>query len=291
MIAFEDLPPLRRPVLIAAFEGWNDAGEAASDVISHLATAWDAEPVAALDPEDYYDFQVARPRVSSDSGTRRVVWPTTQVLLARPADLGRDVLLVDGIEPSFRWRTFTAELLDLATAAGVEQVICLGALLGESPHTRPLPVSVTADDAAARERHGAEAPTYEGPTGITGVLATTATVAGLDTVSLWVSVPHYAAATPSPKAALALVSRIEDVLRSPLPHGDLEEEARAWVRGVDEASADDPDVREYIASLEEAADTAELPEASGDAIAREFERYLRGRDGGTPKPGTEPDQP
>jgi proteasome assembly chaperone (PAC2) family protein len=278
VLEFEDVPDLTDPVLIAAFEGWNDAGEAATSAVRHLAEVWDAEVVAAFDPEDYYDFQVNRPRVSVEDGRRVITWPTTRVLVATETGFARDVVLVQGIEPSMRWRAFCIELLELAERLGVSTVVTVGALLADVPHTRPIPVTATADDEAAMHRFDVESSRYEGPTGIVGVLGRTAGDAGIPTVSTWAAVPHYAGAAPSPKATLSLLRRIESLLGITVPHRELEENARAWERGVDELAQSDEEVAEYVQSLEEAQDTAELPEASGDAIAREFERYLRGRD-------------
>ena len=278
MLEFEDVPELVDPVLIAAFEGWNDAGEAASSIVRHLADVWDAELVAAFDPEDYYDFQVNRPRVSTEDGRRVLSWPTTRILVATETGFDRDVVLVQGIEPSMRWRAFSMELLELAQQFGVTTIITIGALLADVPHTRPIPVTATAEDDAAIHRFDVEASRYEGPTGIVGVLSATAKPGGIPAVSAWAAVPHYAGGSPSPKATLSLLRRIESLLGVTIPHGDLEENAQAWERGVDELAQSDEEVAEYVQSLEEAQDTAQLPEATGDAIAREFERYLRGRD-------------
>ena len=278
MLEFDDVPELTDPVLIAAFEGWNDAGEAATSAVRHLAEVWDAEVIAAFDPEDYYDFQVNRPRVSVDDGHRVLTWPTTRILVATETGFERDVVLVQGIEPSMRWRAFCIELLELAQRLDVSTIVTVGALLADVPHTRPIPVTATADDETAMHRFDVESSRYEGPTGIVGVLGRTASDAGIPAVSTWAAVPHYAGAAPSPKATLSLLRRIESLLGITVPHGDLEESARAWERGVDELAQSDEEVAEYVQSLEEAQDTAELPEASGDAIAREFERYLRGRD-------------
>lgn len=268
---------LRDPILIAAFEGWNDAGEAATSAVAHLSRVWEAIPVHALDPEGFYDFQVNRPRVSTDDGSRRIIWPTSRILVARNTGFDRDVLLVQGIEPSFRWRAFTAELLEFAVRCDVDTVVTLGALLADVPHTRPIPVTVSSEDEDIVSRFDVERSQYEGPTGIVGVLADAATRAGLQTLSCWAAVPHYAGGPPSPKAAMALLSSIESTFGISIPLGDLVDEARAWERGVNELAESDDDVAEYVASLEEATDTVELPEASGEAIAREFERYLRRR--------------
>jgi predicted ATP-grasp superfamily ATP-dependent carboligase len=275
---------LSDPVMIAAFEGWNDAGEAASATVEHLCEVWEAEVFAALDPEDYYDFQVNRPRVVLEDGRRRIHWRTTRILVARSAGLDRDVVMVDGIEPSMRWRSYTIELLELAEQLGVTTLVTVGALLADVPHTRPIPVTMTSDDPTMLARLSAEQSRYEGPTGIVGVLSDAAAQAEVPAVSMWAAVPHYAGAGPSPKATLALVRSVEELLDVTIPLGDLVEEAQAWERGVDELADGDAEVGEYVRALEQAKDTTELPEASGEAIAREFERYLRRRDDEPPHP-------
>jgi predicted ATP-grasp superfamily ATP-dependent carboligase len=283
VIEFEALPELVDPVLVAAFEGWNDAGDAASDAVAHLIRVWDAMPLAEIDPEDYYDYQVNRPTIAFDEeGVRRLTWPTTRIYVARLPLAARDVVLVHGIEPNMRWRQFTEEVLGLAAELGVTLSVTLGALLSDSPHSRPVPVTGTATDAGTALSLGVEPSHYEGPTGIVGVLQEACARRGLPAVSLWAAVPHYVAQAPSPKASLALVRRVEDLLDVPVPLGDLVEDARAWEIGVDELAADDEEVADYVRQLEEARDTTDLPEASGEAIAREFERYLRrrGTDGG-----------
>ncbi len=276
MIDLEDLPELNDPIMIVAFEGWNDAGEAASDALDRLAMLWGAEAVAALDPEDYYDFQVNRPRVLIEDGLRRIQWRTTRILLARPPELGRDVLFVSGIEPSFRWRRFTVELMQFAHEAGVGMMVTLGALMADVAHTRPIPVSASADDERTIHRYDLEHSTYEGPTGIVGVLADAANQAGLISISCWAAVPHYASHTPSPKATLALLRKVETLLKVSIDPGDLPEMIEGWEAHITELAENDDEVAEYVRALEQAQDTTELPEASGDAIAREFERYLRG---------------
>ena len=278
MLEFEDVTPLRDPVLLAAFEGWNDAGEAASAAVEHLSAVWDAEPIAALDPEDYYDFQVNRPKVMREDGQRRIVWPTTRILLARDTGFrSRDVVLVEGIEPSTRWRSFTIELLEYAERLGVSTFVTVGALLTDVPHTRPIPVTATSDDEEVLHRLDLESSTYEGPTGIVGVLSDAAHRAGVPSLSCWAAVPHYAGSSPSPKATLALLNKLESLFNVTIPLDDLPESARAWERGVNELAEEEENLAEYVHSLEESTDTADLPEASGDAIAREFERYLRRR--------------
>lgn len=284
MIEFSgEIPKLRRPVMVTAFEGWNDAADSASDAIETLELAWSATPVGEIDPEDYYDFQVNRPSVALVDGvSRRVSWPTTRITLARGVDDRRDVVLVRGLEPNMRWRSFCAEIIDAAMRLGIEEVVNLGALLSDSPHSRPVPVSGTAADVETARRLGLEQSTYEGPTGIVGVFNDACIRAGLPAVSLWAAVPHYVAQPPCPKATLALLRNLEDVLDLPMPYGDLAEMAVAWERGVDQLAEEDSEVAEYVRTLERQKDEADLPEASGEAIAREFERYLRHRrDGGS----------
>ncbi|MEU6197039.1 PAC2 family protein [Streptomyces sp. NPDC047061] len=279
MIELEGVPELIDPVMVAAFEGWNDAGDAASTAVAHLEREWKGEVFAALDAEDYYDFQVNRPTVWMDAGVRKITWPTTRLSVVRVGgDKPRDLVLVRGIEPSMRWRSFCNELLGFAHELGVELVVVLGALLGDTPHTRPVPVSGVTSDPDLAQRMDLEETKYEGPTGIVGVLQEACTHAGVPAVSLWAAVPHYVSQPPNPKATLALLNRLEDLLDLRIPLGELPEDARAWQVGVDQLAAEDSEVAEYVQTLEEARDTAELPEASGEAIAREFERYLRRRD-------------
>jgi len=269
-------------VLLAAFEGWNDAGSAATDALTHLHEVWGAEQVDDLDPEDYHDFQVNRPMVGpGPDGSRTITWPTTSVALATMPSTGRQVVLVHGIEPSMRWRRYCAELLDIATGLHVRWVVGVGALLADVPHTRPIPVTVSSEDPELRAGLGLEPSTYEGPTGIVGVLTHDAALRGLSALSVWAAVPHYVAHPPSPKATLAILHRIEALTGEPVPLADLGAEAAAWQSGVDELASEDTEIGEYVHQLEQAKDTAELPEASGEAIAREFERYLRRRDHGS----------
>jgi hypothetical protein len=268
-------------LLLAAFEGWNDAGNAASQAIDLLAEAWHAEVIHEMDPEDYHDFQVNRPQIATDAdGERTLTWPGTTIAVARTPVSGRRVVLVRGIEPSMRWRSYCAEVLEHAERLGVGTVVCIGALLADVPHSRPIPVQVTSEDPRVQALLAVEGSDYEGPVGIVGVLAVAARRAGLHSISVWAAVPHYVAQPPSPKATLALLTSLEEVLGEPVPLGDLAEDARAWQHGVDELAREDPEVAEYVRQLEEAKDTAELPEASGEAIAREFERYLRRRERG-----------
>jgi proteasome assembly chaperone (PAC2) family protein len=279
VIEIDDAPELVDPIVIAAFEGWNDAADAASSVVDHLMRVWDARVVGAVDPEDFYDFQVNRPVVGTDErGHRRLTWPTTQIAVASPPDLGRDVILIRGIEPNMRWRQFCAELLAATDELGGEMVVTLGALLADTPHTRPIPVTGTATEPELVDRLKLEQSTYEGPTGIVGVFQDACVRVDMPAVSYWAAVPHYVAQPPCPKATLALVGQLEDLLETSIPLGDLVEDARAWERGVDELAEEDEDVADYVRSLEQTRDTADLPEASGEAIAREFERYLKRRE-------------
>ena len=285
MIELVGVPELVDPVLVAAFEGWNDAGDAATAAVEHLETVWDAQLLGELDPEEFYDFQVNRPVVGlGEDGVRTITWPTTRLSYARVPGVNRDIVLLRGIEPNVHWRGFTAELVGLAHELGVGLVVTLGALLADSPHTRPIPVSGTSSDPGVARALHLEQSRYEGPTGIVGVFGDACTGAGVPAVSVWAAVPHYVAQPPSPKATLALLRRVEDLLDVPIPLGELPEEARAWERGVDELAADDTEVADYVRSLEEARDTTELPEASGEAIAQEFERYLKRRDDPPPRP-------
>jgi proteasome assembly chaperone (PAC2) family protein len=280
VIELEGVPELIDPVMVAAFEGWNDAGDAASSAVAHLEREWKGEVFAALDAEDYYDFQVNRPTVWLDGGTRRITWPTTRLSVVRvDGPSPRDLVLIRGIEPSMRWRSFCNEIMGFAHELGVEMVVILGALLGDTPHTRPVPVTAVTSDPDLARSMNLEESRYEGPTGIVGILQEACTHAGIPTVSLWAAVPHYVSQPPNPKATLALLNRLEDLIDLRIPTGELGEDARAWQLGVDQLAAEDSEVAEYVQSLEEARDTAELPEASGEAIAREFERYLRRRDG------------
>ena len=276
----EDLPQLTDPVVVVAFEGWNDAGDAATGAVEHLELIWDAKPLAALDPEDYYDFQVNRPTVSLVGGvSRRIEWPTTRISVARPPNSERDVVLIRGIEPNMRWRGFCQELLDLLGELDVQMVVALGALLADTPHTRPTPVTGTAYDAESARNYGLETSRYEGPTGILGVFQDACVQAGLPAISFWAAVPHYVSQPPSPRATVALLQRVEEALELSVPLGALPQQAEDWVKTVDEMASEDDEVIEYVRSLEERATEVDLSQANGDQIAREFERYLRRRGG------------
>jgi len=278
----DTVPTLVDPVMIAAFEGWNDAGEAASTALEHLELTWDATPLASIDPEDYYDFQVTRPHVKMAGGiTRRIEWHTTRLSVAQIPGTERHVVLVNGIEPNLRWRSFCAELLGHVERLGVTKVITLGALLTDTPHTRPTPVTGTSYDTNSAAELRVEPTSYQGPTGIVGVFQNACVEAGIPAVSFWASVPHYVSQARVPKAAVALLHRIEEVLDVEVPLGALPEQAEEWERTVSEMAEADDEVREYVRQLEEQAeaqaDDDDLSKASGDEIAADFERYLRRR--------------
>ncbi|MFW2514119.1 PAC2 family protein [Demequina sp. SO4-13] len=277
--------PADETVMVAAFEGWNDAGSSASAALDHIAQTWGSAEHTTLDPEDYHDFQVARPSIARlPSGDRVVSWPGTIVSTTPgPPEQAARVVLARGIEPSMRWRTFCAEVLDAAEDLGVTTLVTCGALLLDVPHTRPLPTFVTSDDDSARARYGLEASEYEGPTGIVGVLGHEAQLRGITVLSVWVGVPHYIAHPPSPKATVTLLGQLERLLGAPIDLGDLPDEAEAWQRGADELTEDDEEIAAHVEQLESLMDETSLPEASGEAIAEEFEKFLRRRDGGGPK--------
>jgi hypothetical protein len=274
---FDGLPVLRAPVAIAAFEGWNDAADAATAVVDHLEQAWQARPVTTLDPEDFYDFQVTRPIVTLVEDTRHIEWPTTRFGVASPPGADRDVVLIRGIEPSMRWRTFCDQLLEICHALEVRRLVLLGALLADVPHTIPLPVSGSSSGGEVAQRLRLTPTRYEGALGIVGVLHEACARAELETVSFWAHVPHYANSPPCPKATLALLHRVEEVLDLPVPTLDLPEQAAEWESRVRTAAAQDSELAEYVRELEARAGDAALHPLSGDEIATEFEKYLRRR--------------
>lgn len=278
---------LRAPAMVCAFKGWNDAGDAASTAVSFLATALGAQRFARLDPEEFYDFQANRPRIRfGEHELREIEWPNVEILEARAPRAQRDLVLVQGFEPSMRWKTFSESLIDLAEALGVQVVVTLGALLGDVPHTRPVALTGHASDAALLARMGIEASSYEGPTGIVGVLHASFARAGVPSASLWAAVPHYVAAASNPKAALALVRRLEGLIGVSVDVSELESASSDYERQVGLAVQSDPEIQAFVERLERAAaseeeegSSAELP--SGDILASEFQRFLRqrGREG------------
>ncbi|MEY3849085.1 MAG: hypothetical protein RLZ20_585 [Actinomycetota bacterium] len=277
------IPLLRNPVMIVAFSGWNDAAEAASGAVEHLLSGWrdksdDVLPelIAQVESEDYYDFQVNRPQVSIDeSQIRSITWPSTQVFGLAVPSMPRDLVIVTGVEPSMRWKSFTSDLLDLADDLEVSLVVTLGSLLADTPHTRPITVTGTGAHPSIADRLGVSVSKYEGPTGILGIIQDACMRRGVDAISLWAAVPHYAASSPSPKVTLALVNTLEEFLDVSIPLSDLPERADMWEKEVNDLAAEDSEVADYVKALEESKDAAELPEVSGDSIAKEFERYLR----------------
>jgi predicted ATP-grasp superfamily ATP-dependent carboligase len=274
-------PRLERPVLIAAFRGWNDGGQGASLAGAYLARAWAAVEFASIDPENFYDFQATRPTVSLEEGyTRRIDWPENSFLHAPLPGARRDAIIMLGVEPNLRWRTFGELVTGLAREFEVELVITLGSLLADVPHTRPSPVTGSATDPDLIDRLGLQASRYEGPTGMVGVLHDACSRAGLKSASLWAAVPHYVSLTPSPRAAKALVDRLAVLLGADVDTAELDEAADSYAQQVSEAVASDEETAAYVHELErrvdELAEQGELP--TGDAIAAELTRFLREQD-------------
>lgn len=265
------------PTVIMAFQGWNDVAGAAYSAVDHLVSSLKAERIDSIDPEDFYDFQVNQPRVDVVDGKRTVIWRSTEMFRATTAD-GQHLVLIRGIEPSYRWKAFTKLIVEFVEALRPERVVLVGALPGETAHTRPFPVTTTSPQESVRAMHGAKAPNYVGPTGIVGVLIDALTAEDFPVLSQWVVIPQYATGGPAPKASWALMNSLSDLLDTPLPLGDLEEESRGWERGVSELVDADSSMIEYVANLERSSDISQLPEASGDAIAKQFEQFLRRRD-------------
>ena len=272
---------LDNPILIAAFRGWNDAGEAATFSASHLARSWGADKIASLDPEEFYDFQAVRPQVELVDGvTRRIQWPSNEFLAARIPGARHDALILIGTEPNLRWRTFANLVVEVARSANVTLVLTLGALLADVPHSRPVQITGTAVDQELIERLGLQRSRYEGPTGIVGVLHDAFSRAGIPSASLWAAVPHYLAVSPNPKAALALVEQASQLAGVAVEVDDLVRATHGYESKVTEMVAADDDVQAYVKLLEERMDDRksemdadELP--SGDDLAAELERYLR----------------
>lgn len=276
---------LRAPALVCAFTGWNDAGDAASAALQFVGSSLGATRFAQIDPEEFFDFQATRPKIRLTEGrTREISWPTIEVYEARVPRAPRDLILLQGAEPSMRWRTFARLIVDLAEVLGTQMVVTLGALLADVPHTRPVHITGLASDDALVSRLGLGSANYEGPTGIVGVLHSACAEAGVPSASLWASVPHYVAAAPNPKAALALVRKLEGLVGVSVDAAELETAAVDYERQVSLAVQSDPDVQAFVERLERAAEEEEpemrpqdLPSNSGDVIAREFQRFLRQR--------------
>jgi proteasome assembly chaperone (PAC2) family protein len=284
-VIWRERPELREPVMVCAFKGWNDAGEAASAALSYIRGSFEAREVAGIDPEDYYDFTAVRPTVKLTEGsTRDIEWPKNSFSVAPVPGAEGDLVMLQGVEPSLRWRRFTEEVVTTARDLGVRMVITLGALLADVPHSRPVAITGITSDETLVERLGFEPPSYEGPTGIVGVLQHVCAEAGLPAVSLWASVPHYVAASPNPKVALALVRAFEGTTGLAVDGGELETAADDYERQVTAAVASDPEVKAFVERLESAMDDAQaenppdegqLP--SADTIARDFQSFLRQR--------------
>jgi proteasome assembly chaperone (PAC2) family protein len=283
-LIWEGEPPrLRSPALVAAFAGWNDAASSATTALEAVALSLESEPIAALDPEEFYDFQVTRPTIRLSEGrTREIEWPTNALFSALAPNADRDLVLVSGIEPNMRWRGFSTAILDAAERLGVEMVVTLGALLADVAHTRPVPITGLASDPELVERLGLSRSNYEGPTGIVGVLHDACRQRGLTSASLWAAVPHYVAAVPNPKAALALLRRLEGFTGIAIDASELEEAMGRFESQVDRAVASNPEIEELVQRLESEQDEAETEALaedvpSGDTIARDFQRFLRQR--------------
>jgi proteasome assembly chaperone (PAC2) family protein len=272
---------LRAPAMLVAFSGWNDAGDAASAALTFIGESLGAERFARIDPEDFYDFQATRPQISFNAERRReITWPGVEIFAVRVPRAPRDLILVQGPEPSMRWGSFCQHIIDLAEALGTQLVVTIGALLADVPHSHPVSITGLASDSALVERLAVAETTYEGPTGIVGVLHTACCDAGLPSASLWAAIPHYVAAAPNPKAALALVRKIESLVAVSVDATELENATMDYERQVTKAVQSDPDVQAFVERLEEAAESetppltpADLP--SADSIASEFQRFLR----------------
>jgi predicted ATP-grasp superfamily ATP-dependent carboligase len=284
-VIWRERPELRAPVMVCAFRGWNDAGEAATAALSYIRGSFDAREVAGIDPEEFYDFTAVRPTVKLTEGdVREIEWPENSFSVAPVSGADADLVLLQGVEPSLRWGRFTGDVISTARELGVQMVITLGALLADVPHSRPVAITGITSDEALVERLGFEPPSYEGPTGIVGVLQRACAEEGLPAVSLWASVPHYVAASPNPKVALALVRAFEGAAGLAVDGAELEEAAEDYERQVTAAVASDPEVRAFVERLEHAMDEvqAENPPdeeqlPSADTIARDFQRFLRQR--------------
>ncbi|MCT9820171.1 PAC2 family protein [Microbacterium sp. W1N] len=274
-------------VLVVAFDGWNDAGEAATAAATQIRERGTYDSAFTVDPELYFDYQYTRPQMRMDAdGSRSLVWPDTTLWRPRRRPAGVGLWLLTGVEPARAWQGFAAELIDAALSEDITGIVALGSMMSDVPHTRPISIFSGTDNERLRVALNLERPSYEGPVGILSVLTAAAETAGIPTAALWASVPHYVAGhTPSPKATLALIDRLAEITGAEIPRGELPAEALAWEASIDAAAADDEEMTEYIHQLEQTRDTWDSPEASGDAIAQEFERYLRRGGDGPTKPG------
>jgi proteasome assembly chaperone (PAC2) family protein len=280
-------PKLKRPVLILAFQGWNDGGQGATLATGYLARLWNATRFAEIDPEEFFDFQATRPQVSLvDGETRELTWPENAFFHARPEGLNHDVVLLIGVEPNLRWRAFCELVVGLALDLGVNQVITLGSLLADVPHTRPSPITANGDNSDLLDDLGVDTSRYEGPTGIVGVIQDACRKAGMQTLSFWAAVPHYVSLTPSPRAALALCERVDQLLGTGLDLEELAQAVDSYTEHVSEAVADDEETTTYIEALEHQSDSGEPPEEyepdipSGESLAAELAKFLRERENG-----------
>ena len=273
-----EIPQLRNPVAIVAFNGWSDAGEAATGAISHLLGAFGNQEIliAEFNSEEFYDYQQIRPTVFiNNSEIRQLKWPNTFVYALLTPHLDFDFVLVRGPEPSFKWQSFSAQLLDLFDDLEIDLVISLGALLADAPHTRPISVTGTSSNVELAERIGFEVSRYEGPTGILGVIQDLCQKRDLEAISLWAALPHYAASAPSPKATLALIEELSDFFEVSIPEGDLIDAAKAWEIAVTQLAEEDGEISEYVKQLEADSDDTDFEETTGEDIAKELERFLR----------------
>lgn len=286
-LVWEGEPPeLRSPVLVCAFAGWNDAAGAATTALTAAAESLDAEVVAQVDPEEFFDFQANRPTIRLSEGqSREIEWPGNVLMAARPSGAERDLVLLAGTEPNLRWRTFSDGIADAAEELGVEMVVTLGALIADVTHTLPVPITGLASDPDLVDRLDLSQSSYEGPTGVVGVIHDACGRRGIASASLWAAVPHYVAAVPNPKAALALLRRLEGLVGVAVEASGLEEESESFERQVSNAVSASPEIQELVQRLEEQqADQLEVEGdiPSGDALAKDFERFLRQRGGGPP---------
>jgi proteasome assembly chaperone (PAC2) family protein len=271
-------PELRRPVLVAAFRGWNDGGQGATLAAGYLAKQWGADQFASIDPEEFYDFQAMRPQVTLEEGmTRKLEWPENSFFHAPIPGTDRDAVILLGTEPNLRWKTFSRLVLGLVEELGIERAVTFGSLLADVPHTRPAPVTAAATDETLMEELGLEPSRYEGPTGIVGVLLDSCRNAGITSLSLWAAVPHYVSLAPSPRAALALVRRFGELMQIEIDVSELDQAADEYSEQVSEAVSADADTAAYVEELERRVDmlTEEERLPSGDTLAAELTRFLR----------------